>query len=501
MSQSGHIPATAGEVRALGIVSARSAAFDRRAALIFALTLAQALALAHLYPGQRFDPDLLAYFTYFRNWVSDDRVLQQLPYFTAPKLLLVATLGPLADATLAFYCTMLVSATLGSVLYLLWRDHFGRTTAIAASLFLLVDPSKAMLTLRSSADLYLAFLLFLAVLLCDRGRVLAAATALLGAALVKPVAVPCAAYFLLAARPVRRRLLAVAIPLLAVPITLLGNHALLGDALGGTQFFAEFASMGGNAAIGWEGVIHYALWSQLVKARFLATASFGVVGILLWIDADRARLKQPLLLMPLLFLAGYLTLGLVTRFPPYFRYFWPLEIWFLPFIVFGALEGARRIAAGTRWLQRAIVAVVLVLLADSFVGRFIDYHRDYARPAEHAMRFADAAREILRAGRQPGSTVLVPLGLLPFMMWEFSDAARDRLVYTAEQVARDSTPLHPDWVLHIPGMYTDDGARTRVAAIIADGSLTIVMRDERAALLGPAGAGTRSGGAVQSEGE
>lgn len=499
MNQSGHMQATADDLRALGIGSARSAAFDRDAGLIFALTIAQALALAHLYPGQRFDPDLLAYFTYFRNWLSDDRVLQHLPYFTAPKLLLVVLLGPLADATLAFYCTALVTATLGSVLYLLWRDHFGRTAALAASFFLLIDPSRTILTMRSGADIYLAFLLFLSVLLCERGRVLAAATALLAAALVKPVALPCAAYFLLPVLPVRRRLLAMAIPFLAVPITLLGNHVLLGDALGGRQFFAEFASMGGSAAIGWEGVVHYALWTQLIKTRFLATASFGIVGILLWIDGDRARLQSPLLLMPLLFLAGYVMLGVVTSFPPYFRYFWPLEIWFLPFVVFGALEAARRLAAGTRWLQYAMAAVVLVLLADSFVGRFVDYYRDYVRPAEQAARFADAAREILRTGRQPGSTVLVPLGLFPFMMWEFPDAAREGAVYIAERVARDATPLRPDWVLHVPGMYTDDRARTLLSTVIADGRLSVWIGDERAALLGPAGGG-RAAGAEKTEG-
>jgi hypothetical protein len=469
--------------------SADSRSLDWWAAAVFAVTIAQVLALARLYPEHRFDPDLLAYFTYFRNWLSDDRTIQHLPYFTAPKLLLVFTLGALGDATRAFYCSAAASGALGVVLYLLCRDSFGHPTAVLTSLVLLFDPSKAMLTLTSSADLYLALLLFLAVLLCDRGRPLAAAVSLLGAALVKPVALPCAAYFLLGDGRTRRHWLAAAIPFLAVPIMLLGNRALLGHALGGTQFFVEFASMGGAAAIGPGEVVHFALWSQLVRSRFVATASFGVVGLLLWITGGRARLIRPLLLMPLLFLGGYLGLSVVTPFPPYFRYFWPLEIWFLPFVIFGAVEGARRIAAGDRRLEYAVAAVILVLLADGLVGRSIDYRRDYALPAEQSMQLAESARDILRAHRQAGEVVLVPLGLLPFMLWEFPEAARDQLVYTAERVARDDTPVQPDWILDVPGMYTSDRARERVAALLQQRRFTVVIGNEHAALFGPVAAG------------
>lgn len=486
------IPATAA-------AAAESRSLDWCAAAVFLATIAQVLALARLYPEHRFDPDLLAYFTYFRNWLTDDRTIQHMPYFTAPKLLLVFTLGALGDATLAFYCSALASAALSTVLYLLCRDSFGRTTAVLTSLVLLLEPSKAMLTLTSSADLYLGLLLFLAVLLCDRGRPLAAAVSLLSAALVKPVALPCAAYFLLGANRAPRRWLAAAIPFLAVPIMLLGNRVLLGNAFSGAQFFVEFASMGGAAAIGPGEVVHFALWSQLVKSRFVATASFGVVGILLWIADDRARLTRPLLLMPLLFLAGYLGLSVVTPFPPYFRYFWPLEIWFLPFVIFGTVESARRIAAGNRRLEYAVAVAILVLLADSLVGRSIDYRRDYALPAEHSMALAESAREILRARRQAGEVVLVPLGLLPFMLWEFPDAARDQLVYTAERVARDDAPVEPDWILYVPGMYTSDRTRERVSAIIRQGRLAVVVGDEQAALFGPAGNGAadapRPGGA------
>jgi hypothetical protein len=481
-------------VRQPRTAAAATRATDWLPALIGLATALQALWLARLYPEHRFDPDLLAYFTFFRNWLHDDPTIHAMPYFTAPKLLLVFTLGGLGDATLAFYCSVAASAALGIVFYLVCRDHFGRPTAALAACVLLLDSGKAMLTLKSSADLYLALLLFLAVWLNDRGRVWPAAWALLGAALVKPVALPCSLCLLFAAAPRRRRWAAFALPFAAVPLMLLGNRALLGDAFSGAQFFREFASMGGADAIGPSQVLHFALWDQLVKTRFVATASIGFAGLLMWIAADRARLRSALLLMPALFLGGYWALSVVTPFPPYFRYFWPLELWFLGFVVFGAVEGGRRLAAGERRLQVAIVAVVMTLLVDAMVGRALDYHRDYAQPNEMALRFADAAAPILRAHRVAGEGVMVPLGLLPYMLWQFPDIARDQLVLTAERVARDDAPVHPRWVLHIPAMYTSDRTRQAVPQVLDREGLTPVLGNDRAMLFGPA-AETQAGNA------
>jgi hypothetical protein len=122
------------------------------------------LVFSWAYPLHRYDPDLLAYLTYFRNWASGDATLHAMAYFTAPKLLLVFTLGALGNPTAACACTALVSALLGTVVYLIARDAFGRPTALVASFFLLLDPSKAMLTLKSSADLYWRSVLLAVVL-------------------------------------------------------------------------------------------------------------------------------------------------------------------------------------------------------------------------------------------------------------------------------------------------------------------------------------------------
>jgi hypothetical protein len=451
---------------------------------VFAANLLHVFAFDRLYPEHRYDPDLLAYLTYFRNWLADDRTLHTLTYFTAPKVLLVFTLGALGNATAALACTAIASAVLGVVVYLIARDSFGRSTALTASLFLLLDPSKAMLTLKSSADLYLALLVLLAILLADRERPLGAAVCLLLSALVKPVTLPCAVYFLLAPGDRPRRWMAALLPFAAAPLILIAHHMLLGGAFAGARFFDEFASMTAGEPIGPGEVVHYALWSQLIKIRFAGTASWGILGMLLWVAADRTRLTRPLLLMPPLFLSGYLVLSGIAPYPPYFRYFWLLEVWFLMFVVYGALAGARRLAADDIWLRRAVAAVVLLLLADGLIGRQLDYRREYAVPLEQSMRFALAATDLLRAQRTGGETIAAPLGLLPYMMWEFPDAGREGVgIETAERLARERSAVRPDWIVDIPRMYATDATREWMRGVVRSGGYAVYASDGESALL------------------
>lgn len=468
----------------LGIaVAARTTRMDWWMLGVFTANLVHVFAFSWLYPEHRYDPDLLAYLTYFRNWLLDDRTLHAMAYFTAPKVLLVFTLGALGNASAALACTAVASAVLGVVVYLIARDSFDQPSALTASLFLLLDPSKAMLTLKSSADLYLALLILLAILLADRNHLVAAAVCLLLSALVKPVTLPCAAYFLVAPGSRPRRWIAALIPFAAVPLILLAHRTLLGGAFAGARFFDEFASLTAGEPIGPGEVVHYALWSQLIKIRFASTASWGILGMLLWVAADRTRLTRPLLLMPLLFLCGYLLLSGVAPYPPYFRYFWLLEIWFLLFLVYGALEGARRLAASHTWLRRAVAAMVLLLLADGLLGRQLDYRREYAVPLEQSMRFAAAATDLLKAQRTGNETIAAPLGLLPYMMWELPNAGRAGGVDTAERLTRERLTVHPDWIVDIPRMYATDATRQWMQGVIRDAGYEIYMSDGQGALL------------------
>lgn len=472
---------------AVGSTALAAILADRWIVPIFALNLAHVYVYSRLYPEHRLDADLLAYFTFFRNWLSGDSTLHSLAYYSAPKALLVFTIGMLGNATAALACTAIASAVLGTVVYVIARDSFGLPAALATSVFLLFDPSKAFLTLKSSADLYLALLLFLAVLLANRDRLFAAAACLFLSVLVKPVTLPCAAYFLTVSGNRTRRWLATIIPFGAVPLVLLVNHALLGGALGGARFFDEFATMADMPPLGPTEVVHYALWSQLVKIRFVATASWGLLGMLMWVRSDRSRLIGPLFLMPLLFLCGYVLLSATAPFPPYFRYFWPLEIWFLLFLVFGIFEGARRLAGTDRWLRRAIIAMVLLLLADASIGRQLDYRHDYALPIERAMRFAEIARGTLRAQELPAETVVAPLSLLPYMTWHFPDAVRAHTFDTAERVTRERLMVNPDWIVDIPGMYKTDATRQWIQTLVQNGGYEVSASDGESALLRRAG--------------
>lgn len=480
--------------------SSHALAVDRERWIVAGIVLAnlaQAAFFNWLYPAHRADPDLLAYFTYFRNWWDGDATLHTLAYFTAPKTLLVFTLGALGNATVALACSAAASALLGAVVYLLARDAFGRPAAIVASLFLLLDPSKAILTLKSSADLYLVLFVLLALLLAERHRLLASALCLLLATLVKPVALPCAAYFLVAPGSRARRVGALLIPFAALPLILLAHHALLGGALRGSQFFAEFASMTGGEPIHPGAVAHYALWSQLIKIRFAATAAWGIVGLLLWVADDESRLTHPLLWMPALFLAGYVVLSAIAPFPPYFRYFWLLEVWFLLFVASGTLEVARRVAPTEPRLRRAVVAVVLVLLADGLIGRQLDYRRDYAMPLEQSMRFADAAGGALKTHWRGGDTIVAPLGLLPYMVWELRDAARAGRIDTAERVARDRVAAQPTWIVDMPRLYVGDVTREWMRGVVGSGAYAVYLSDGQAALLHRTAARVDDGGSEQ----
>lgn len=452
---------------------------------VFALNGLHIALFAWLYPNQRLDPDLIAYLTYFRNWTADERSLHGIAYFTHPKALLVFALGPLADPWLALVVSSLASAALGAIVYVIARDHFGRATALIASLLLLADPSKALLTLRSSADLYVAVFLFAAVLLADRKQLVAASVCVLLSALVKPVTLPCAAYFLVAEGTGRRRWLATLIPAVAVPLTALSNQALLGSAHGTEHFFEEFAALRGGDGIGPGNVFHFALWTQLVQNRFAATAAWGVAGMALWLGDDKRRLTSPLVLMPLLFLVGYFLLSFTSHFMPFFRFFWVLEVWFLMFLVYGALEGAHRMAPGHRVARTVVAAAVLFLALDRFIVRQVDYRRDFALPFERSMAFARAAAEVLRARGAATDRIVVPLALLPFTMWNFPASGRSHAIEISERLALDQRMPAVDWILDVPLLYASDTARRWMPIAIASGRYQVQLRDGEAALLAP----------------
>lgn len=449
----------------------------------FLAHLVHACAFAHFYPNNRYDTDLLAYFVYFRNWLKHDTTLHGVAYFMLPKPLLVFTLGPLADVSLAFYCSAIASAVLGALVYLVGRTFLGRATGLLFAGCLLLDPQKAELTLKSSADLYIAALLFAAVYLSTLRRAGAASICLLLSALVKPVTLPCGAYFLASDERSRRAWLWAALPLLAVPLTLLANAALLGSAFGSNEFLNEFVTLRKGSTIGPGEVLHFAVWTQLVKNRFVSTATWGFVGIVLWLAADRKRLTSPLLLMPLLFVIGYVLLSVLGPYMPFYRFYWPLEIWFLGFLLFGVWETARRLGEAHTWVRTVLTCLLLFFLVDDYVVRQFTYRDQSALPFEAGMSFVKSAEEVIAKQRTDGERLLTPLAFLPFLLWEGEGRGRADLIVAAEREALNPQPTPPEWVLDVPKIYASDGARDLVNRLVREGAYEVRLTDGKAALL------------------
>src|SRR5579875_2180782 len=217
---------------------------------LFCLHLARALWRWREYPYRPYDPDLLAYFVYWKNLVAGIHALRGVPYFTVPKPLLVFLLGPLDDPRLAFALSASAAAALGTLVYLIGRRAFGAAAGTVASLALLLDIQGGTLTLGSNADLYLTVFLFASVYCAMGRRYVASACCLTLAALVKPVVLPCALYFLtVEGRDRRRAAWSSLVPLAALPLTLGSNRVLLGSYFGVERFFTAFDAMSARAPL------------------------------------------------------------------------------------------------------------------------------------------------------------------------------------------------------------------------------------------------------------
>jgi hypothetical protein len=297
------------------------------------------------------------------------------------------------------------------------------------------------------------------------------------------VTLPCVAALLAAGPRTKKDWAWAFLPFLSLPLTLWSNHVLLGSALASGKLLREFTALRESNPVQTGDVLHFAFWTQLVKSRFVSTAPLGLVGILLWLAADRHRLTSPLLLMPLLFVIGYLLLSLASPYMPFFRFFWPLEIWFLGFLLFGVLEMARRLAGDRRWIRPAVAALLLFFLVDDSISRQVRYDREFALPFEESMAFASSAREVLAENPAAGKHILAPLQFLPYLTWELTGPGHNDHIVIAEQVALDRATIRPDWIINMPEVYASPPTREAIAQLIKDGAYQVRLTNGKAALL------------------
>ena len=439
------------------------------------------LWFARQYPDGVYDPDLIAYFVYWKNWLAGATSLHDAPYFMVPKPLPVLLLGPLDSAPAAFAVSVLAAGVLGSLVYRIGHALFGRTTGILCSLALLLDVDRASLALHSSADFHLTVLLFAAIWASLSRRWVLSGLAIALAALVKPVALPCALHLLAVQGSDRRRAwCAAALPLLALPATLLANQALLGSALGAHHLFGEFAAMTEGTPMATGDLVRFALWVGLVKTIFVSSAPFGLLGLATWLGADVRRLTNPFLLVPGLFLLGYVALSVTTPFVAYFRFFWPLQVWFLCCIIAGIVETARRLAPEARGLRVAILVGLLAFVVDGQLARDLAYRTRFAGPSNDAMQFVGLTEQVLARERTPGQTILAPVAYLPYLLWTQDELrAFPALVRTADTWGQDGGTALPDWVYWVPQAFLRSETRRAVEALLAQGGYRPAVTDGR----------------------
>ena len=452
--------------------------------LLFCIHFAHALLYAYLYPYQVYDTDLFAYFIYFRNWLDHVQTLHSAIFFPVPKPLLVFLLGPLGDPWFAFYISALAAAGLGSVVYVISRNAFGHLPALLFSIFFLLDPLKGILALRSSAELYLCLFFFLSLYLASRDRHGLSSVCIALSALVKPVTLPAAFFFLLPPQLSRtKRWVCTSIALSALPLTLLVLHEVAGGTTSSERFFNEFTAMRNTTAVTPDQVVSFVFWTQLVKTRFPLSAPFGFLGIIMWLAADRRRLTSPLFLFPLGFLAGYLTLSIASPYSPFFRFFWPIEIWFLAFLAYGIVEGVRRITLGQAVQHKVVMGFLCFFLFDDSLQYYFRYRNKFTLPFEEGMAFVQRSLDILKRERQAHESVMTSLAFVPPVMWTLNSYDRIDAVLSVEEKATKGESVQPEWIIYVPTISANLKTNEWLDEILRAGHYQLRLQEGTSALL------------------
>jgi hypothetical protein len=196
-----------------------------------------------------------------------------------------------------------------------------------------------------------------------------------------------------------------------------------------------------------------------------------------WVARDRRRLTHPFLLVPLALLVGYVLLSVTTPFIAFFRFFWPVQVWFGCFVVFGIVEACRRVAPRPRPLRLGLTAAVFFFAFDEQMARQLKYRTHFATPFQDAMAFVGAADGLLEASRDAGETILTPLAFFPYLMWRLDDVRRQPTLVRMAELPDEPGSEPPDWVYYLPQFFLRQEARARVDALLESGLYAPVFVD------------------------
>jgi hypothetical protein len=495
---------------------------DRRRALLLgsvlvaAAVVAQSSWLAMHYSAAYLDADLLSYLVYYREL----RAGAVAPFgYTVPKLLPVLLLGPLASPELALAVSIGVAALGGALIFTIAFDAFGPIVAVLSAVAYVLDPLRAVLTLRSSVDLYMAVALLGAILALGRRAVFLAGAAILVAALGKPVAIACAAAILLLRDvPLRRRIAAAALPLAALPAI-----ALLGAALEGKPLLASvvsfslpdqherFVRVAQGHALDALSALHLVFVEWFGGTLFSRTWPFAALGVLAALavallpqaagalgqardghapqaegaDGRRDRAATTALMLvvvPALLVAAYLGLSTVQPMIVFTRFFWLLAVALSVLAAFAAVRLAA-LAPGPKAIGAGVIAVfALALLADR---RDDHLWRERLMLTPFEVHAAIAASGIAAIAHDDacGGPALVPLAYLPLAAWRAPAKLERGELCAVEDWADGRGCADPNCVLVIPAAPTTARAREAVARLVEDGGFIVEVRDGNGALV------------------
>jgi len=458
-------------------------------ALAALAVVVQSVWLATLYPAAYLDADLLSYLAYYRDLRAGSPVAFG---YTVPKLLPMLLFGPLASPRLALLVSVTVAAAGGALLYAVARRSFGTAVALVATLLYVVDPMRGVLTLRSSVDLTVGVALLGAVYALQRRAVLAAAVMILLAALGKPPAIACALVlpFVPGATPLRR-VLATALPLLALPAAACLDAALEGRSALSVLIAPSlpdqhelFVRVAEARVLGFGETLSLIVREWFGGTLFARTWPLVVLGVLLYAvrpPAGRADRGRPLLLVPLLLGGAYLGLALMQPMIVFTRFFWPLAVVLSVFAGYAVVWLAQRLPAARPLRAGFAVALLAALLAD----RMDDQRwreRIMLRPFEVHAALADQAVEAIAHAASCDGPAVVPLAYLPLAAWRAPDKLKRGELCATEDWAEGRGCATPTCVLVIPEAPTTEHAREAMTKLVANG-FVVEVGNETGALV------------------
>lgn len=469
--------------------------------------------LANRFPNAHLDADLLSYLAYYRDLAAGVAT----PFgYTVPKVLPVALFGPTGSPEASFWMTLLAAAVGGACVFLLAARLFGLGVAALAALAYVFDPLRSILTLRSSADLYVGVGMLVAMYALSRRAVVGAGLAILVASLAKPLAlVGGLAILIVPGVSLGRRLAAAALPALALPAV-----AALDAALDGRSVLAGISSLrlpddhqafvrvAQGPPLGWFESVRMLLVDWFGTLLFARTWPLVVIGSLLYVARSLlarwageqeeeghgpARVDGQLLVlsMPLLLTGAYVVLAMLDPFVFFTRFFWVLAAALTILAAYGAIAIVSS-APLPDWGRGLLAAVfALALLADRWDD--FSWRRSLMLdPFETHASLASRGVAVIADESRCAGPAVVPLAYLPLAAWRAPEKLRRGELCAIEDWAAGRGCDRPTCALVMPAAPTTPDARAASARLLGSG-WTVEVSDGKGALVRRAAPTLRGG--------